>query len=178
MDFSSFDNLFDAVLVIDENFKVVYANRSAKALLQREDIEGKNCRGLFSICNSCPFRYVREEGEGLQVYDVQTAKSGHACWSMSPLYEDGKFMGVIEVFRDVSNVVHCIVEAERQRTYKETILNSIVEAILVLDPKGNVIEHNKVASRMLCREEEGVLVGKNIKAVSYTHLTLPTKRIV
>ncbi len=163
MDFSSFDSLFDAVLVIDENFKVVYANRSAKALLQREDIEGKNCRGLFSICNSCPFLYVREEGEGVQVYDVETINSKHACWSMSPLYEGERFVGVLEVFRDVSNVVHCIVEAERQRTYKETILNSIVEAILVLDSEGNVIEHNKVASKMLCREEEDILLGKNIK---------------
>ncbi len=163
MDFSFLEELFDGVVVIDEEHKVVYANNSAKRLLRIEDIEGKSCRGLFSICKNCPFGYVREEGEGVQVYDVQTANSGHACWSMSPLYEDGKFMGVIEVFRDVSNVVHCIVEAERQRTYKETILNSIVEAILVLDPKGNVIEHNKVASRMLCREEEGVLVGKNIK---------------
>ncbi len=163
MDFSLFDSLFDAVLVIDENFNVVYANRSAKALLQREDIEGKNCKGLFSICNSCPFRYVREEGEGLQVYDVETINSKHACWSMSPLYKRGRFVGVLEVFRDVSNVVHCVVEAERQRTYKETILNSIVEAILVLDSEGNVIEHNKVASKMLCREEEDILLGKNIK---------------
>ncbi len=163
MEFSPFDSLFDAVLVIDENFRVVYANESAKVLLQLEDIEGRNCKGLFSICNFCPFGYVREEGEGLQVYDVETINSRHACWSMSPLYKEGRFVGVLEVFRDVSNVVHCIVEAERQRTYKETILNSIVEAMLVLDSEGNVIEHNKVASRMLCREEEDILLGKNIK---------------
>lgn len=82
---------------------------------------------------------------------------------MSPLYEGDEFIGVIEIFKDVSNVVHCIVEAERQRTYKETILNSIVEAILVLDPEGKVVEHNKVASRMLCREEDESLVGRHIK---------------
>ena len=82
---------------------------------------------------------------------------------MSPLYEEGRFIGVLEIFKDVSNVVHCIVEAERQRTYKETILNSIVEAILVLDPEGKVVEHNKVASRMLCREEGESLVGRHIK---------------
>ncbi|MFN4012595.1 MAG: sigma-54 interaction domain-containing protein, partial [Aquificaceae bacterium] len=80
-----------------------------------------------------------------------------------PLYEKGKFVGVVEVFKDVSNVVHCIIEAERQRTYKETILNSIVEALLVLDTEGNVLEHNKVAKAMLCREEEESLVGKNVK---------------
>lgn len=162
MDFSLFENLFDGVLVIDENFRVVYANRSATELIG-DNVVGKECRGLFSICASCPFNYVKEEREGVQVYDITLENSKHVCWSMSPLYKKGEFMGVLEVFKDVSNVVHCIVEAERQRTYKETILNSIVEAILVLDTEGKVVEHNKVAGRMLCREEEKSLVGKNIK---------------
>ncbi|RMH79766.1 MAG: PAS domain-containing protein [Acidobacteria bacterium] len=163
MDRGVFDGLFDGVLIIDENLKVVYANPSARRMLGREKVEGSSCYGLFSICNSCPFNYVREEGEGLQVYDVEISSSSkHACWSMSPYYEGESFRGVIEVFRDVSNVVHCIVEAERQRTHKETILNSIVEAILVLDAEGKVEEHNHVAKRMLCREGEE-LVGKNIK---------------
>ncbi|MCS6998239.1 MAG: sigma 54-interacting transcriptional regulator [Aquificaceae bacterium] len=163
MDFSYLDALFEGVLLIDEKLRVVYANPSAKRLLQKYDLEGKECRGLFSICNNCPFGYVREEGEGVQVYDVETPNTKHVCWSMSPLYEGGKFLGVLEVFKDVSNVVHCILEAERQRTYKETILNSIVEAILVLDPEGRVLEHNHIAKKMLCREEEGELTGRGIR---------------
>lgn len=162
MDFSFFEGLFDGVLVIDENFRIVYINRSAREILG-ERLIGERCVGLFSICKSCPFGYVREEGEGVQVYDAVIKNSKHVCWSMSPLYEGDKFIGVVEIFRDVSNVVHCIVEAERQRTYKETILNSIVEAILVLDTEGNVLEHNKLAGGMLCREEEESLVGKNIR---------------
>ncbi|HCO39761.1 MAG: sigma 54-interacting transcriptional regulator [Pyrobaculum arsenaticum] len=160
--FSLLEGLFDGVLVIDKDLRVVYANRSAKEFFG-ESLEGKSCRGLFSICEHCPFEYVKEEGEGVQVYDTTSKSSKHLCWSMSPLYEGDEFIGVIEIFKDVSNVVHCIVEAERQRTYKETILNSIVEAILVLDPEGKVVEHNKVASRMLCREEDESLVGRHIK---------------
>ena len=162
MDLSLFDSLFDGVLLIDENLRVVYANSSAKRLLEEDELVGKSCVGLFSICESCPFGYVREEGEGVQVYDVVLKNSKHSCWSMSPFYEGGKFKGVIEIFKDVSNVVHCILEAERQKTYKETILNSIVEAILVIDPEGKVLEHNHIARRMLCREEEEDLVGKSI----------------
>ena len=162
MDFFLLDDLFDGVLVIDKDYRVVYANKSAREFFG-EDTKGKSCRGLFSICEHCPFEYVKEEGEGVQVYDTASKGSKHVCWSMSPLYEEGRFIGVLEIFKDVSNVVHCIVEAERQRTYKETILNSIVEAILVLDPEGKVVEHNKVASRMLCREEGESLVGRHIK---------------
>ena len=162
MDFFLLDDLFDGVLVIDKDYRVVYAIKSAREFFG-EDTKGKSCRGLFSICEHCPFEYVKEEGEGVQVYDTASKGSKHVCWSMSPLYEEGRFIGVLEIFKDVSNVVHCIVEAERQRTYKETILNSIVEAILVLDPEGKVVEHNKVASRMLCREEGESLVGRHIK---------------
>ncbi|MEZ0362054.1 MAG: sigma 54-interacting transcriptional regulator, partial [Hydrogenobacter sp.] len=163
MDFRVFENLFDGVLVIDKNFRVVYSNISARELLGGK-LEGSGCRGLFSICESCPFNYVKEEGQGVQVYDTEVINSSkRICWSMSPLYEKGEFVGVVEVFKDVSNVVHCIVEAERQRVYKETVLNSIVEAILVLDLEGCVIEHNSVAKRMLCREEDEELAGKNIK---------------
>ncbi len=163
MDFSLYDSFFDGVVVIDKSFKVIYTNRSAKKLLNLEELEGRSCKGLFSICNSCPFGYVEEEGEGVQVYDVELISSRRACWSMSPLYEKGELVGVVEVFRDVSNVVHCIIEAERQRVYKETVLNSIVEAILVLDLEGFVLEHNSVAKRMLCRDEEETLTGKNIR---------------
>ncbi|WP_333783989.1 sigma 54-interacting transcriptional regulator [Thermocrinis sp.] len=159
MGFETFENLFEGVLVIDKNLRIVYANPSAKRLLGRDLKAGEDCRGLFSICDSCPARLVLEEGEGVQVYDVEIWNKRHACWSMS-LLNDGY---LVETFRDVTNVVHCIVEAERQRSYKEAILNSIVEAILVVDKDGFVLEHNNIAHRMLCRDEEENLVGKNLR---------------
>ncbi len=107
--------------------------------------------------------YVKEEGEGVQVYDTELKSQRRACWSMTPLFEGGKFVGVVEVFKDVSNVVSCIIEAERQKAYKEAVFNSIVEAILVLDQEGFVVEHNAIAKRMLCREEKEELVGKHIR---------------
>lgn len=163
MEVSILDGLFDGVLYINREFKIVYANDAAKRLLGREGLEGSNCKGIFSICQHCPMEYVKEEREGVQVYDVELSNSKHACWSMSPVFAKGNFLGVLEVFRDVSNVVHCIVESERQRTYKEAILNSIVEAILVLNHDGEVLEHNQVAKRMLCADERDSLVGRNIK---------------
>lgn len=157
MDFSAFEKLFDGVLVVSKDRRVIFANESAKRLLPSLK-EGDLCRGLFSICNSCPLDLVLEERQGVQVYDVSCLGGAHVCWSMSPTKEF-----VIEFFRDVSPVVSCVIEAERQRRYKEAILNSIVEAILVLDEKGFVAEHNVVASRMLCVEDEQELKGRHIK---------------
>ncbi|MEN3033819.1 MAG: sigma 54-interacting transcriptional regulator [Aquificaceae bacterium] len=157
MDFSVFDELFDAVLIVSKDRKVIYANKSARRLL-RDVQEGSSCRGLFSICTNCPLELVLEEHQGVQVYDVTCSGGAHACWSMSP-GEDF----VLEFFRDVSPVVSCVLEAEKQRRYKEAILNSIVEAILVVDENGFVKEHNLVASRMLCVKDNQELKNKHIK---------------
>jgi len=159
MDFEVFESFLEGVLVLDQKLRVVYANPSAKEILGDRLKIGEWCRRFFSICQSCPAKFVKEEGEGVQVYDVETVSGRHVCWSMS-FVKNGYF---VETFRDVSNVVHCIVEAERQRAHKEAILNSIVEAILVVDKEGYVLEHNQRAHRMLCRQEEESLVGKNIK---------------
>ncbi len=159
MDFEVFESFFEGVIVLDQGFKIIYANPSAKKILGEKLKIGDGCRGLFSICENCPAKLVKEEGEGVQVYDVKTATGRHICWSMSFV----KSRYFVETFRDVSNVVHCIIEAERQKAHKEAILNSIVEAILVVDKEGYVLEHNRIAHRMLCRQEGESLVGKNIK---------------
>ncbi len=161
MDFKSFDRLFEGVIGIGRDFKIFYMNDSAKNILEGMTI-GDSCKDIFSICNSCPMNYIKEEKEGIQVYDTIT-KDKHLCWSMSPIFEDGNFIGAIEIFKDVSNVVSCIIEANRQKAYKEGVLNSIVEAILVLDKDGYIKEHNQIAKRMLCREETESLLNKHIK---------------
>lgn len=157
-----FDGLFDGVIIIDESFRIVYANPFAKKILGGDKVEGSHCHGSFSICNSCPFDHVKKKG--VQVYNVEASGSCKlVCWSMSPYYEGGRFKGVIEVFRDVSKIVNCITETQSQRIHKENILDFIVEAILVLDEKGKVREHNHVAKKVLCREEREDLIGRNIK---------------
>jgi hypothetical protein len=173
MDFEVFESFFEGVLVLDQKLRVVYANPSAKEILGDKLKIGEWCRGFFSICESCPAKFVKEEGEGVQVYDVETASGRHVCWSMS-FVKNGYF---VETFRDVSNVVHCIVEVERQKAHKEAILNSIVEAILVVDKEGYVLEHNQIAHRMLCREEEESLVGKNIKELIDSPLKSYRRRV-
>lgn len=162
MDFSIFENLFDCVLVISKDKKIVYANRSARETLKVR--EGASCFGLFSICESCPMEFVEEEEKGVQVYDVQSRKGNkHFCLSMTPYYENGEFKGVVEIFRDVSRVIFYMEEVKRQKEFTEVILNSILEAILVLDENGKIIRTNENASRLLCRE--GEIVGKDVMEV-------------
>ena len=161
MNFDNFKNLFDCVLVIDKDRRIIFANEKAKEILGNRVKEGNTCRGLFSICDSCPMDLVEDTEEGVQVYDVRTFKDNHVCLSMTPYYEEGEFRGVIEVFRDVSRVIHYMEEVKRQKEFVEVILDSIVEAVLISDGEGYVVEHNAIARRILCREF-GELKGRHI----------------
>ncbi len=161
MDFSVFDSLFDSVLVINEERRVIYFNASAKAILPQLQI-GMPCRGLFSLCNRCPMDFVMEERKGVQIYDVEIKDTNvHVCHSMTPVFEGDRFVGVVEIFKDVSRVIYLMEEVNRQKEFVEVVLDSIVEAVLILDAEGKVINHNTIAKRMLCREDE-TLVGKSL----------------
>ncbi len=149
MDFRILDDLFDCVVIIDKNRKVIYANRSARETLGIR--EGESCFGLFSICENCPMELVEEEERGIQIYDVKSLKDNkHFCLSMTPYMENGEFKGVVEVFRDVSRVIFYMEEVKRQKEFTEVILDSILEAILVLDKDKRVILANRVANKVLC----------------------------
>ena len=162
MDLNLFDNLFDGVLFIDKSFKILYYNKKAEELLGFSPKVGSTCFGLFSICKSCPLKMVEEDGEGVQVYDVILKNNAHVCWSMSPHYKNGEFIGVVEVFRDVSSVIHHMEDVKRQKEFTEVVLNSIVEAVLVLSSEGKVIQYNNIASKMLCLEGEDI-VNKDVR---------------
>ncbi len=164
MDYRSLSQLFDGVLIIDKNRKVVFANEKAKKILGKDIKPGESCRGLFSICSSCPMDLVEDTEEGVQVYDVQTESGLHVCLSMTPHYEEGEFKGVIEIFRDVSRVIHHMEEVKRQKEFVQVVLDSIVEAVLVFDKEGKVIDHNSMAKKILCRELDG-LKGKSIEEI-------------
>ncbi|WP_457601030.1 sigma 54-interacting transcriptional regulator [Hydrogenivirga sp.] len=156
MDFRGLSNLFDGVLVINRERRIIFANKKAESILGRKLKPGDTCRGLFSICDSCPMELVEDTEEGVQVYDVRTLKGAHVCLSMTPNYENGEFSGVIEIFRDVSRVIHHMEEVKRQKEFVQVVLDSIVEAVLVFDNKGRVIEHNSMAKRILCRELDSI----------------------
>ncbi len=169
MNYSLFDSLFDSVIVISKDRRIVYFNKSAKAILPELKV-GMSCRGLFSLCNRCPMDFVMEEQEGVQIYDVEIKDSNvHVCHSMTPIYEGGKFVGVVEIFKDVSRVIYLMEEVRKQKEFVEVVLDSIVEAVLVLDTDGRVIDHNTIAKRMLCREGQSI---KSIRVEELINLSL------
>lgn len=156
--------LFDGVIIVSKDKKILFFNESAEKILEEHFSIGSPCSAFFSICQSCPMNIVEENKSGVQIYDIRTKNEKHVCLSITPLFVGDEFIGVIEVFRDVSKVIFYMEEVKKQKEFIEVTLNSIIEAVLIVDDRGNVIDYNAIAKKVLCREYEE-LKGKNLKDI-------------
>ncbi|MFN3479200.1 MAG: sigma 54-interacting transcriptional regulator [Thermodesulfovibrionales bacterium] len=163
MDFSLLEGLADGVIVIDKNKKILYANEQAKRFLGRNIIPGESCNSLTPICQDCLMRQVEETKEAVEIYDAQLHDRRLVYFSMAPVFQDCKFVGVIELFRNIDEIIPCAEEIATHRELMGVILNSLVEAVLALDKDGNVIEYNAIAKKILCWKQVEELKGRNIK---------------
>ncbi len=157
------DNLQSGILFIDKNKKVKYMNRAAKHLFG--DKVGGGCSGIFSICKACPFENLKKKPQVLQNFDVKVACCEKTvCHSITPVYENGEFLGVIEEFRDATQLINNFYELKKQKEFTDTILNSVVDGILVVDENGVILHYNESAKEVICREIDDI-AGMDIETV-------------
>ncbi len=104
----------DPVLIIDKDFKLVFANNAALDLwsVSRDQVLGKECRDLSPRCilpcapDNCPHQEVFATNRPLQVKRTFCCTDGNEkIFSMtaSPFTDaDGKVVRMIEVLRDIT----------------------------------------------------------------------------
>ncbi len=163
LNFNVFENISDGVIIISKDKEIVYFNKSAKNFFPDITL-GKSCIGLYNICEHCPMEIAREEERNINIYDVKLC-SKRVCFSMNPVFIEDKFYGVIEIFRDVSKVIHYMEEVHRQKEFTEKIFNSIVEGIIIVDREGKVVDLNESARRLLCNLDTRNAIGHHIKEI-------------
>jgi transcriptional regulator with PAS, ATPase and Fis domain len=177
LNFNLFDNLSDGVVILSKERKVVYFNKSAKEFFPDIYIN-KSCHGFYNICKNCPMEIAKDENRNINVYDVHLSNK-RVCFSMNPIFVENEFYGVVEVFRDVSRVVHYMEDVHRQKEFTEKIFNSIVEGIIVTDKSGNVLNLNESAKRLLCNLDAKQVIGtpvENIIGLTLEQMPVVDKR--
>ncbi|PMP61637.1 MAG: sigma-54-dependent Fis family transcriptional regulator [Hydrogenobaculum sp.] len=163
MNFNLFENISDGVIIVSKDKKIVYFNKSAKNFFP--DIAlNKSCYGLYNICENCPLEIAKEENRNINIYDVKLSNK-RVCFSMNPIFMETEFYGVIEIFRDVSRVIHYMEDVHKQKEFTEKIFNSIVEGIIVVDKEGKVINLNDSAKKLLCNLDTKDAIGHHVKEI-------------
>ena len=164
MDLKVLDYISSGVIFITPDKKIGYVNKAAVKTVKRKI--GDSCVGLFSTCkDSCPLDNLKDlSKENINLFNVSLSCCNKTvCHTITPVYDEkGNFKGLIEEFKDSSKITEYINELKEQKEFTNTILDSVIDAIIVIDNEGNIIHYNEVAKRTICKEIDDIK-GFNIE---------------
>lgn len=176
MNFNLINELNHGVIFIDKNKNIKLINDKAKTLLNLR--EGDNCKkAIFDICKNCPIDYYLKNKPfpKLQEFNVKLlCCSKTVCYSYKPIFENNEFIGILEEITDSTKINQYIEEIEKEKEINKIILDSIIDAVIVIDNNGKIIKYNDNAKNILCKEIDikgmnlNLLIKKNINELPTT----------
>ncbi|MBW2544638.1 MAG: PAS domain-containing protein, partial [Deltaproteobacteria bacterium] len=125
------DSITDGVFTVDHDWRITSFNRSAEDItgVPREDAIGQLCKDVLkaNICEgNCALRQTLETGESIRdkVVNIVNAGGEQTPISISTALlkgEDGKIIGAVETFRDISLVEKLRRKIEQKYTFEDII---------------------------------------------------------
>jgi len=154
------DSLPYRVMVVNMDMTIDAVNRTflKEDDLEYEEVVGQACYsvryGLDKPCSeygrpcSLGDRLEELKAKGLiSTYQEYKDEHGEIRFDVStaaPVYDDqGQMVQVLEASRDVTDRIRLEQEAMRSKTFFEKLIQSIVDGIVVVDTKGNVLIFNE-----------------------------------
>ena len=183
----------DPVLIIDKNYKIVFANDAALALcsVSREGVVGKTCHEISHHCpvpcallEQCPHQEVFSTGQPSIVTHTHRCRKGKERIfniTASPVLDDsGRVVLMIEFLRDITEEqkTSASLSATLQELKKsgnalqksEALMNNILESVdegfIIIDPDFKIISANKAYCKQVKCKTENIL-GKHCYEVSH-----------
>ncbi len=148
----------EGVFGLDQTGRVTFINPAALTLtgFEAEEVLGQNLHGLTHYKKGdgttyheeeCPIYATLKFGEKHQITDdIFWTKEGAPLpveYVATPLERDGKIMGVVGVFRDITQRKRGEAEVKRAYQYLNNIFDNSAEAIGIVDRHGTVKRWNK-----------------------------------
>src|SRR6266478_5920314 len=161
---TTLSSIGDAVIATDMKGAVSFMNPVAQSLTgwSLEDARGKSMDLVFDIVNKetrrpveNPVKKVFREGKvvGLADHTILLSKSGKEFDiedSAAPITADtGAALGVVLVFRDITDKKLAEQETSRQKDLFQLILSTVTDGVVVADTNGKFLLFNSAAERFL-----------------------------
>jgi len=188
------DNVADGIVTVDKEGSVAWFNRAAEQItgFSKEEVLGKPCRSVLQtdLCgtDACPLEQtLRHHRNVANLEVVITNKWGRqvpVSVSTAPIKDkEGKILGAVETFRDLSVIKAYQLEAEERYSFKNIVTNntrmlSILHhlrdlalsdsPVLLSGESGTGKELLARAIRELSRRKEGPYIAVNCGAIPDT----------
>lgn len=162
----------DAVITTDTRGRVVFLNRVAEQLTAwtTNEAAGRPLDEVFPIVHEMtgetvdnPVGRVLREGRvvGLANHTVLEGRDGRRTPiedSAAPIRdEDGRIIGVVLVFRDVTKERAAENELRASEALKGAIIESAIDGLITMDHEGRIVEFNPAAERMFGYSREEII---------------------
>ncbi|KAA0259449.1 PAS domain S-box protein [Deferribacter autotrophicus] len=155
----------EGVVLIDKNYNVLWANNYIRNFVDLN--EGDKCFsaicGNENVCEKCNLNDVIKEKK-VKTYrykDFIKGKTGHYDVILSPLLDSqGEVVAVVELIRDLTDLVNLQIQVQESENYLRNILENIPDAIITFDADYKILTTNIQAQKLFC---ENKLVDDDIR---------------
>jgi len=161
---NTFESIQDLVLLHDSEFRVLKANPSLLAKLEKSQAEvvGQLCDDVLPrdglSWTNCPYCHGEENG----FYEGPDPFGGFSVASTSTYVDQGtKQKATIHVVRDIT-------ERRAAELKYRSLFEQVQEGVFVTTPEGKLLDCNDAFVRMLGYPSRDALLGRNVDAEFYT----------
>lgn len=165
----SFDSIINSfnhgIIVIDKNLNITVFNNIAGEILGIDSNEaiGRKIKAVFS---QTKLPNTLQTGKSYE-NDLVEIRDRKILTTRTPLVQDGKIIGAVALFQDVTEHDNLLKKLEEQKNISQvlnTILETAYDGIVVVDKEGYITMLSKAYSKFLGVNEEEV-IGKHVTQV-------------
>jgi len=180
---TTFDSIADPVMILDNDFKIVRANRAAAVLMDLpvEKVPGNHCYALMhhsdgppGICPHAKMLETKEHAEA-EVYFDDSGK-----WfsiTVDPMFDDaGNLIGAVHAMKDMTERRAMEEQIRKSEENYRSIFENSIEGIFQTTPEGRFLSANPALAKMFGYESPEDLMN-NVTDLAKQGYADPEERV-
>jgi PAS domain S-box-containing protein len=156
----------DAMCVIDADFNIIKVNKTFIRLvgMNEDKIIGKKCYDIFSgeFCHTkdCPLEMIQKGEEFVERESVKKLPNGKEIpiiLSAARFEKNGKFVGIVEDFKDITGLKNAKKEIQDLQRYYRGLIEINLDPLVTFDKKGIILDVNEATIKATGRSREELI---------------------
>ena len=156
----------DGMCVIDADFNILRVNKTFIRMvdMDEDEIIGKKCYDVFSgeLCHSkdCPLEMMKKGEQFAEHESVKERSDGKeipVIVNAARLDRDGKFVGIVEDFKDITERKQAEEEICELQRYNRGLIEVNLDPLVTFDHKGIIMDVNGATIRATGRTREELI---------------------